>query len=304
LPGARRRAAGLSRAATLRPRCLAVGLAAALVSCAHDTPLTEAAESFWRYRYTYDVVYRTVGNWQGTLDVMAPRDTARAWPAVVAIHGGGFATGSKEEFLPFALPYVARQWVVVNVGYRLAKDAPAPAAVEDVRCALRWVGEHARTYGIDPRRVVVTGYSAGGHLALMAAFLPDSSSFDRGCPGSFLHPAAVVNWAGITDLADWSRRTSSSARWLGEDRGDLARLLSPLTWVRPGVPPVITVHGDADRSVPHDHALRLHAALSAAEVPNELVTIPGGRHTYTSAPARQAMERVERFLDRHARATR
>jgi acetyl esterase/lipase len=291
----------------LKPQWLALGLATVLASCGHDSPLTEAAQVFWRYRYTYNVVYRTVGNWQGMLDVMGPRDASRARPAVVAFHGGGFVSGSKEQFVPFVLPYVVRNWVVVNVSYRLAKDAPAPAAVEDVRCALRWVGEHARAYGIDPRRIVVTGYSAGGHLALMAAFLPDSSSFDRGCPGPVPHPAAVVNWAGITDLRDvtsgW-RRTSDPARWLGDDGEDLARLLSPLTWVRPGVSAVITVHGDEDTSVPHDQALRLHAALTKAGVPNELVTIRGGGHGYTSASARRSMQRVDRFLARHSGAAR
>ncbi len=274
-----------------------------LAACRHDSPATSAAELFWQYRYSNDVVYSTVGTWQGTLDIMRPRDSLRARPAVIAIHGGGFVSGSKETFVPFVLPYVALDWVIVNVGYRLADDAPAPAAVEDVRCALRWVGENASTYGIDPRRLVVTGYSAGGHLALMAAFLPDSSAFDVGCPGPLPQPAAVVNWAGITDLEDaiaGPRRSDGPARWLGDrhEQRELARQLSPLTWVRPGVSPVITVHGDADGTVPHAHALRLHAALTKAGVANELVTIPGGRHTHVSAPARRAMERVVRFLQR------
>ncbi len=274
-----------------------------LAACRHDSPATRAAELFWTYRYSHNVVYRTVGAWEGTLDIMHPRDTLHARPAVIAIHGGGFVTGSKETFVPFVLPYAALDWVIVNVGYRLADAAPAPAAVEDVRCALRWVRDNARTYGIDPGRLVVTGYSAGGHLALMAAFLPDSSPFDLGCPGPFPQPAAVVNWAGITDLEDviaGPRRSQGPARWVGDrhDQSELARQLSPLTWVRPGVSPVITVHGDADPSVPHAHALRLHAGLTKAGVANELVTIPGGRHTYTSAPARRAMERVVRFLKR------
>jgi acetyl esterase/lipase len=288
----------------VRQRHWALLLAAATFGCRHDSPATVAAELFWRYRYAFDVPYHRAGDWQGALDVMYPRDTARAKPAVVAVHGGGFVAGSKESFIPFVLPYVARGWVVINVGYRLADQAPAPAAVEDVRCALQWVGRNAAAYGIDPRRIVITGYSAGGYLALIAALLPDSAGLDSSCPGERPTPAAVASWAGIGDLPDvvqgahWS---AGPARWLGDrpDRLELARRLSPLAWVRPGVPPVVSVHGDADASVPYEHSVRLHAALTAAGTSNELVGIPRGGHGYTSASSRRAMERVIRFLERH-----
>jgi dipeptidyl aminopeptidase/acylaminoacyl peptidase len=96
-------------------------------------------------------------------------------------------------------------------------------------------------------------------------------------------------------------RSAGPARWLGNrsDRRELARQLSPLTWVRPGVSAVITVHGEADASVPYAHAVRLHAALAEAGVSNELVGIAGGGHGYyTSAASRRAMDRVMRFIER------
>jgi acetyl esterase/lipase len=288
----------------VRPQYCTLILVAATLGCRHDDPATVAAELFWKYRYAFDVPYHRAGTWQGALDVMYPRDTARPKPTVVAVHGGGFVGGSKEAFVPFVLPYVARGWVVVNVGYRLADEAPAPAAVEDVRCVLQWVGRNAAGYGIDPRRIVITGYSAGGYLALIAALLPDSAGFDGACPGQRPTPAAVASWAGIADLPDviqGSHGSAGPARWVGDrpDRLELAEKLSPLLWVRPGVAPIISVHGDADASVPYEHSVRLHAALTAAGVPNELVGIPRGGHGYTSASARRAMQRVIRFLERH-----
>ena len=82
-----------------------------------------------------------------------------------------------------ALPYLEMGFAVVNVTYRLARVSEAPAAVEDCRCALRWVIQNAKEYGLDVNRLVVTGYSAGGHLALTTGMLPASAGLDRQCPG-------------------------------------------------------------------------------------------------------------------------
>jgi acetyl esterase/lipase len=274
---------------------------ASVAACQPGSPMRGLLQLLWGYRYSHGVVYRAVEGWNGKLDVLRPRAAGPARPALIAVHGGGFVGGSKERFLPFLLPFAAEDWVLVTVGYRLAGVAPAPAAVEDVRCALRWLAAHADAYGIDPERLVVAGYSAGGHLALMAAFLPDSALVAGNCPGPTVQPAAVFNWAGITDLEEavrHPRRAPGPDRWVGgrTDALEYARQLSPLRWVQPTVPPVVTVHGEADASVPHHHAVRLHAALAAAGVRNELVSIPGGGHAYRTAASRAAVERVVRFL--------
>jgi len=197
---------------------------------------------------------------------------------------------------------------VVNVEYRLARIAHAPAAVEDCRCALRWVIRNAKTYGIDTSRLVVAGHSAGGHLALMTGLLPESAGLDRQCPGPE-EPAvaAIVNWYGITDvngLLEGPDLRALAVTWLGStpDRERIATRVSPLTYVRPGVPPVFTIHGDEDQTVPYSHAVRLHEALDAAHVPNELVTTPGGRHGYACCTLDQRIdvyERMRRFFVRH-----
>ena len=94
--------------------------------------------------------------------------------------------------------------------------------------------------------------------------------------------AAIVNIAGVTDVADMlsgPHQRPFAIDWIGSAGAmDLARRVSPLSYVRPGLPPVLSVHGDADPTVPYDDAVRLHAALQKAGVPNQLLTIPGGKH--------------------------
>ena len=105
-------------------------------------------------------------------------------PGVIMIHGGGWVEGDKESMVaPFAVPFVQHGFVVANVEYRLAKSATAPAAVQDVRNAAKWFVEHAAEYKVDPGHVIVMGPSAGGHLALLTAMLPESAG--SGQPSSF-----------------------------------------------------------------------------------------------------------------------
>jgi SAM-dependent MidA family methyltransferase/acetyl esterase/lipase len=178
-------------------------------------------------------------------------------------------------------------WNVVNVEYRLGPNTLAPGAVEDCFCALRYTAQQAMMYNIDVNRMVVTGESAGGHLALSLGILPESEGFDRECAAAGPMPkvAAVINWFGITDVPDvidGPHRAAAAVRWFGSmpnpTRMELAKRVSPLTYVRAGLPPILTVHGDADTTVPYPEAVALHQALAKVNVPNQLVTISGGKH--------------------------
>jgi acetyl esterase/lipase len=257
-----------------------------------------AATAAVRYRIVPDVTYLTANGHDSKLDLVLPRDPTGPVPTLIYIHGGGWVGGSKEASDLALLPWVEQGWAVVNVGYRLGPVALAPAAVEDCRCALRWVRENADTYELDPTRIVVTGHSAGGHLSLTTGMLTAAAGFDNLCPkrnrdpeaGGFadvvveeMPVAAIVNWFGIADVGDLlagENAKTYAVQWMGSlpDRDRLAERLSPLTLVRAGLPPILTLHGDADPIVPYQHAVRLHAALDAAGVPNQLHTIPGGGH--------------------------
>lgn len=244
---------------------------------------TWAADLTTRYWIAPNITYLVADGVEAKLDVFVPRDgSAKApRPTVIYLHGGGWTGGDKVVATLRLLPYLEMGWAAVNVDYRLTV---APAAVEDCRCALRWVIQNAAKYGFDVDKLVVTGDSAGSHLALTTGMLPSSAGFDTRCPGSEeLRVAAVVNWTGVTDVLDvveGERQQPYAVRWLSEGPGrdELARRLSPLTYVRAGLPPIFTVHGDADTSAPYSHAVRLHQALDAAKVPNRLLTMPGRGH--------------------------
>ena len=277
------------------------------VAAAQDSPLAWAARLENSYRVVPNVTYLTASNWDAKLDLYVTRTPDKPLPTLIFIHGGGWTGGTKEGRDLAILPYLDMGMNVVNVEYRLARVAQAPAAVEDCRCALRWVIQHAKEYGVDVNKIVVSGDSAGGHLALTTGMLPASAGLDRECPGpDNLKVAAIVNWYGISDvseLLDGPNMKAYAVQWLGSasDREQIARRVSPLTYVRAGLPPVLTIHGDADPTVPYTQSVRLHKALTDAGVANELMTIPGGKHGFdccTLAQRTSAYEKIREFLTR------
>lgn len=243
---------------------------------------------------TPNITYSTANNIELKLDLYLPKDRRAPSPTLILFHGGGWVDGQKERNVFYLLPYLSMGWAVINVEYRMARNSPAPAAVEDCRCALRWATYHAREYNLDPSKFVLTGTSAGGHLALITGMLPAGSVFDHQCPTESgtrwnqgtepqLKVAAIVNWFGITDVAeliDGPNAKHYAMEWFGSlsNRDELARQVSPINYVRAGLPPIITIHGDEDDIAPYSQAVRLHAALDKAGVPNQLVTIHGRKH--------------------------
>jgi len=244
-----------------------------------------------------DIVYVTAQGYRAKLDLYraAPGPPA---PVVVFIHGGGWVAGTKEMVALESLPFMEMGFAVVNVEYRLAKTSLAPAAVEDCLCVLHWLGRHAKEYNLDLKRVVVSGASAGGHLALTTAMIPTSAGFEKECandddpsggaapwPNQRAGVAAVIDWFGITDvneLIDGQKARAYAVTWVGNQtsRAEIAKSVSPLTYVRAGLPPILMIHGDRDTYVPYEQSVRLHEALDRAEVKNQLLTISGKGHGY------------------------
>jgi acetyl esterase/lipase len=258
------------------------------------------------YRVAPNITYLTANNFEAKLDVYARRDVTTPQPTLIWIHGGGWTGGTKDSALFRFMPYLEMGWNVVNVEYRLARVSPAPAAVEDCLCALRWVIRNADEYNFDVDKLVVSGSSAGGHLALTTGMIPASAGLDRQCPGSEeLKVAMIVDWFGITDVADLlegANMKTYAVQWLGSltDRVEVAKRVSPLTYVRAGLPPVIAIHGDADPTVPYNHSVRLQSALQQAGVDTELVTIPGGRHGgFSRAENERAFAAIKAFAAKH-----
>jgi acetyl esterase/lipase len=235
---------------------------------------------------------------QTVVDIMKPRGESRGKrPGVIVIHGGGWVGGNREAMIRnHCLPYLEKGFVVANVGYRLAGVATAPAAVSDVLKAAEWFLKNADRYGVDKRRVVVTGGSAGGHLALMVGLTPKSAKL-----GPSPKVRAVVNFYGITDVGDQlagPNRREYAVKWIPEqqERFALARRVSPMTYVRGGVPAVLTIHGDADKTVPYAHGVNLTKALRDAGADAELLPVPGGGHGFPPEKLTEVYAGIWEFL--------
>jgi acetyl esterase/lipase len=291
----------------LRRAVLTVAILGVPLAGAAQTGASSGIEIARRYRVVPNVTYLTANNFEAKLDVYAPRDTAGGpVPTVIYIHGGWWIGGAKESSVLNVLPYLEKGFAAVNVEYRLARVSNAPAAVEDCRCALRWVIRNAKEYNFDVRRIVVTGGSAGGHLSLTTGMVVPAAGLDRWCPGPEpLQVAAIVNWYGMTDvnafLSGPDVRTQAEM-WLGNtmNREAEAKRVSPITYVRAGQPPVLTIHGDKDTNVPYSQAVLLHEALKKAGVPNQLHTVPGGNHGgFTQAETERIYTTIFAFLQTH-----
>ena len=274
-------------------------------------PATEwAVHAQNQYQVAANVTYMTASGTDAKLDVYRRRDLTTPQRTLVFYHGGGWIGGTKEASFMSIMPWLEMGWNVVNVEYRMARVAEAPAAVEDALCALRFVVAQARTYNIDPTKIVVSGESAGGHLALAAGMMPQTAGFTNACAGggfttsdnSVPKVAAIINWYGITDVNDLLEGANARAyavQWLGSSssRGEMARRVSPLTYVRASLPPILSIQGDADPIVPYSQNTRLRDALTAAGTPNELFTIPGGGHGNFKPDERtKAYVKIREFL--------
>jgi acetyl esterase/lipase len=236
---------------------------------------------------------------QTVMDIYKPAG-AGPRPAMIVIHGGGWTGGAKAGMVAaWVVRYLEKGFVVANVEYRLAAVAPAPAAVEDALKAANFFLDNAGKYGADPKRTAVTGGSAGGHLALMVGMTPKSAKL-----GKPVKVRAVINFYGITDVDDQlhgAHMRKYAVTWVpeGPDRTALARRVSPMTYVRKDVPPVLTLHGDADATVPYEHGVNLTRALKDAGAVAEMISVPKGIHGFPKETQDQLYPRIFEFLAAH-----
>jgi len=236
------------------------------------------------------------------MDVYQSRKSAGSErrPGVIVFHGDGWVDGSKESTIErFVIPYLEHGFVVANVEYRLAGVAPAPAAVCDALEAASWFRNNAHRWNVDPKRIVATGEAAGAHLALMVGMTPKSAHL-----GPVRKVAAVINFYGITDVEDQlagDNKRDYAMQWIPEQKGryDLARRLSPLTEVRKkNVPPILSIHGNADEVVPYDHSIELTKTLRNVHADAEMIAVPNGGHGFPPEKMSQIYPQIFEFLRR------
>ncbi len=282
-----------------------------LAVAASPSANAQSTQALARIPFDYDVlpnvtyVHRT--GWEGKLDLLLPTNRTSPTPVLVWFHGGGWTRSSKEQELLYVLPYLSRRWSVVNVEYRLADVAKAPAAASDGLCAMRWLAKHAQDYKMQLDKLVVSGISAGGTIALIAGTMSASSPLARDCGpdtdfGELPVPRVIANWFGpsnLPDLIDGPHRQPQVASWFEglPNRVEIARALSPAMYIHSRVPAVITIHGERDQDVPYAQSVSLHQVLDSVGTPNRLVRIRAGHGDFTPGQASYAYERVFRYIN-------
>jgi len=252
-----------------------------------------------------DIPYVEHGQPSQALDFYAPSAAQKEpAPLVVWIHGGAWKLGSRDWITVKYL--VDHGWAIASIGYRFSQDAKFPAQIQDCNAALNFLLENSAKLGFDPRRVVVAGGSAGGHLALLLGLARDQADWNA---DPKFRPAAILDFFGVSDIAT-AKKGFTDAAWLKEvdsiylqllgalpaEHPDAAAAASPIHYVKAGAPPVLLIHGEKDDKVPLDQSRDLEAALDKAGVRNELFVVPGAGHDGPAFASPQVQKKVLSFL--------
>ncbi len=230
-----------------------------------------------------NITYKTVDTVQLQLDIYKKKSIKKPTPTLVFIHGGAWKKGKRQDYLPYLIDFAEKGYITVTVSYRLSSVATFPAALEDVKCAVRWIRKNAAPYSIDPERIAVIGGSAGGHLALMLGYTGDDQ-FTGDCPDTVSsRVCAIVDFYGPVDLTTpYARSAKSVIKFLGttyDDDPGLFEEASPKSYISSDDPPTLIFQGTIDSLVPYSQSDSLNVWLSRAGVPHEYHKLKGWPHT-------------------------
>jgi acetyl esterase/lipase len=259
---------------------------------------------------TRNIEYGKGGKVPLFLDLYRSKKNDQPVPGVIFIHGGAWAKGSKEVYHYYCVKYAERGYAVATIKYRLSDVAPFPAAVQDAKCAVRWMRANAGRYKIDPDHIAVAGGSAGGHLAMMVGYTSDVAELegDGGHAGVSSRVQAVVNLYGPTDLTtDFARQAGSVKKFLGGQSYEQApkqyALASPITHLTKDDPPTLILHGTIDQIVPISQADLLEKKLEELQVPYVYDRLKGWPHTMDAAEPVNLRCRwfMDAFFEEHLR---
>jgi acetyl esterase/lipase len=259
------------------------------------------------------------------VDIFLPSDIDGPYPVIISIHGGGWCAGDKVgPDTEMAKNGLKRGYAVVAVNYRLSQESLAPAQIQDVKAAIRFLRANAERYDLDPNRFAVWGSSAGGALSALAGTASGVAALEDlslGYGGFSDHVQAVVDWCGPIDLSTMDAQfqasgidgekmelpTSYGSKYVGKSISqapELVQLVNAANYITPDDPPFYLQHGTADTLVPYrqspEFAKKLEAVLGKDKV--RLVTMPGIGHSGQGFTNPESVEKVLDFLDETLRA--
>ncbi len=253
-----------------------------------------------------DITYATVDGEELKLNLSRPRDAKGPLPCVVVIHGGGWKAGNRNQHNDLTWKFAERGYASATVSYRFAPRHPFPAQVQDVKAAVRFLRANAEKYGVDPQHLGAVGFSAGAHLSMMLGATDKGDGLDES-GGNADQPSkvqAVVSFFGPTDLtAPYPEATRPILKdLLGgtvEEKLELAKRASPITYVNAGDAPMLLFQGTKDPLVPHDQAVRMANALTNAGVPGRVELILGGNHGWAGGEVARTADSTFAFFDQY-----
>jgi len=254
-----------------------------------------------------DVEYGTGGEHKLQLDLYLPKGRSKASPAIIFIHGGAWKSGKRSDMKFYCVKFAEKGYVTATVTYRLIGEACFPAAVHDVKCAVRWLRANAAKYQVDPEHIVVSGNSAGGHLSMMIGYSDDPSLEGTGGNNNVSSRAcAVVNFYGPTDLTtDFAKKQELVEAFIGgktfDESPDAYRLASPLFHLTRDDPPTLIFHGTIDSTVPIAQADILAEKLKELKIDYIYERYDGWPHAMDLAEAvnQRCVYQMEQFFQKH-----
>ena len=292
----------------IRKLLLEISLTATVASIAFCVPASAVGEVH------RDLEFAKVDGHSLKLDLYLPEKSTKPAPLLIYVHGGAWRAGSKEN--PPIAALTEKGFALASVDYRLTTVAPFPANVHDIKAAIRFLRAHAGEFGCDPKRFVITGSSAGGHLAALVGVSNGHKELEgevgeyRGVSSdvqaivSFFGAANLQTILGQSTPHGLSVRVPALELLLGGQPGEkpaLAKLASPVAHVDAHDPPLLLIHGDADPQMPIEQSRELQAAYQKAKRPVQFVVLPGSVHGGKEFYDASRLAIVQEFLDKHLR---
>jgi acetyl esterase/lipase len=265
-----------------------------------------------------NITYVHYGKRALQLDLYLPKhSSAPAQPAIIFVHGGGWRAGYRTNFTAFAIAMAERGYAAATISYRLSPEAKYPAAIYDVKAAIRWLRKNAKKYQIDPGKIAIGGGSAGGQIANLTGVTNDLELFDPGMDTSSVSSRvqAIVNIDGLSDFTseaarfhedDPRKNPSAAGAWFGgryEEKKELWRQASPIYYVGKSTPPILFLISNEERfSVGHKEMIE---KMQGFNIPYQVTQIPDTPHSFWLFDPwlKPSVEAVVEFLDKQFKST-